>query len=55
MEASTHANYVPKWPEMAIMIMVFTIGIMVFRYCVLHLNIFPRKLTQRWLATPASA
>jgi Ni/Fe-hydrogenase subunit HybB-like protein len=55
MEASTHANYVPKWPEMAIMIMVFTIGILVFRYCVLHLNIFPRKLTQRWLATPASA
>jgi Ni/Fe-hydrogenase subunit HybB-like protein len=55
MEASTHANYVPKWPEMAIMVMVFAIGIMVFRFCVLHLNIFPRRAAQQWIATPANA
>jgi Ni/Fe-hydrogenase subunit HybB-like protein len=55
MEMSTHANYVPKWPEMAIMIMVFAGGVLVFRYCVLHLNIFPRRTTQRWMAAPAAA
>jgi Ni/Fe-hydrogenase subunit HybB-like protein len=55
MEWSTHANYVPKWPEMMIMITVFTIGIMVFRYCVLHLNIFPRRKQERWVATAAIA
>jgi Ni/Fe-hydrogenase subunit HybB-like protein len=54
MEWSTHANYVPKWPEMAIMIMVFAAGVLAFRYCVLHLNIFPRR-AQRWISAPAQA
>jgi hypothetical protein len=54
MEWSTHANYVPKWPEMAIMLMVFATGVLVFRYCVLHLNIFPRR-ADRWTSAPAAA
>jgi Ni/Fe-hydrogenase subunit HybB-like protein len=55
MEWATHANYVPKWPEMAIMMMVFAAGVLVFRYCVLHLNIFPRQRVERWISTPAAA
>jgi Ni/Fe-hydrogenase subunit HybB-like protein len=55
MEWSTHSNYTPKWPEMMIMITVFTIGVMVFRFCVLHLNIFPRRKAGRWITTPAAA
>ncbi len=57
MEDTAHANYVPKWPEMALTIMVVTGGVLVFRLCVLYLDVFPRSVKrERWLSTtPASA
>jgi hypothetical protein len=35
--------------------MVFAAGVLVFRYCVLHLNIFPRQRIERWISSPAAA
>jgi len=56
LEWFTHANYVPSWIEMAMMIMCFAGAAIVFRFCVLHLNIFPRaKQPERWLNAPATA
>jgi Ni/Fe-hydrogenase subunit HybB-like protein len=56
MEATSHANYVPKWPEMALTAMVVAAGVVVFRLCVLYLDVFPRSAKQdRWLNAPASA
>ncbi|MFB3916526.1 MAG: NrfD/PsrC family molybdoenzyme membrane anchor subunit [Terriglobales bacterium] len=56
MEYATHANYVPKWPEMMLTLMVVTAGVLVFRLCVLHLDVFPRAVKrERWLSSPASA
>ena len=56
MEASTHANYVPKWPEIMISVMVIAVAVIAFRYAVLYLDVFPRTAKQdRWLSAPASA
>lgn len=57
LEWRTHANYVPSWIEMAIMAMCFAIAIVVFRWCVLYLDIFPRaqQKRERWLSAPATA
>ncbi len=56
MEATSHANYVPKWPEMALTMMVVTAGVVVFRLAVLYLDVMPRsKKRERWLSSPATA
>jgi Ni/Fe-hydrogenase subunit HybB-like protein len=43
MEATSDANYVPKWPEIMITAMVITGAVLVFRFCVIYLEVFPRK------------
>lgn len=57
LEWFTHANYVPSWIEMAIMIMCFAVAVIAFRLCVLYLDIFPRvqQKRERWLTSPATA
>ncbi len=59
LERATQAGYVPKWPEMAVTVMLIAAAVIAFRWAVLHLEIFPRSQpTQRWLAdmgVPASA
>jgi Ni/Fe-hydrogenase subunit HybB-like protein len=56
MEASTHANYVPKWPEVMITVMVIAVAVIAFRLCVLYLDVFPRTAKrERWLSAPATA
>jgi Ni/Fe-hydrogenase subunit HybB-like protein len=51
MERATQANYVPKWPEMAIVVMMITAAVIAFRYAVLYLDILPRRAKARtWLA-----
>jgi Ni/Fe-hydrogenase subunit HybB-like protein len=56
MEYTNHANYVPKWPEVMITMMVVAAAVVVFRLCVLYLEVFPRATAQeRWLSAPASA
>ncbi|HET8668362.1 MAG TPA: NrfD/PsrC family molybdoenzyme membrane anchor subunit [Terriglobales bacterium] len=56
LEWFTHANYVPSWIEMAMMAMCFACAVIVFRLCVLYLDIFPRaEKRERWLSTPATA
>ena len=44
LERATHAGYVPKWPEMAVTIMLVTAAVLAFRAAVLHLKILPRGL-----------
>jgi formate dehydrogenase iron-sulfur subunit len=56
LEWFTHANYRPSWIEMALMLMCFVVGGIVFRLCVIYLDIFPRaKKRERWLSAPATA
>jgi Ni/Fe-hydrogenase subunit HybB-like protein len=57
LEWLTHANYVPSWIEMAIMLMCFAVAVIVFRLCVIYLDIFPRvqQKRERWLTSPATA
>ncbi len=43
LERVTHAQYVPKWPELAVTIMLATAAVLAFRWAVLHLSIFPRQ------------
>ncbi len=43
LERATHAGYVPKWPELAVAIMLTASAVLAFRWAVLHLNIFPRQ------------
>ena len=40
MEYYSHAGYVPKWPEMAIMVMVVAGAVVAFRQAVLRLDVF---------------
>lgn len=42
LERATHAGYVPKWPEMAVTLMLVTAAVLTFRLAVLHLKILPR-------------
>ncbi|HYG99783.1 MAG TPA: NrfD/PsrC family molybdoenzyme membrane anchor subunit [Terriglobales bacterium] len=56
LEWFTHANYVPSWIEMVLMLACFVVAGIVFRLCVLYLDIFPRaQKRERWLSTPATA
>jgi hypothetical protein len=41
LERATHAGYVPKWPEMAVTVMLVAAAVLAFRWAVLHLKIFP--------------
>ena len=53
LERATQANYHPKWPEMAIVVMMVTCTVLVFRWCVIHLDIIPKRVklpTKRWMA-----
>ncbi|HMK30432.1 MAG TPA: NrfD/PsrC family molybdoenzyme membrane anchor subunit [Terriglobales bacterium] len=50
LEYSTKAGYVPKWPEMAITIMMVAAAVLAFRYAVLYLDILPRQKREVWLA-----
>jgi len=42
LERATHAGYVPKWPELAVTMMLVTAAVLAFRLAVLHLKILPR-------------
>ena len=42
LERATKAGYVPKWPELAVTIMLTAAAVLAFRWAVLHLKIFPR-------------
>jgi Ni/Fe-hydrogenase subunit HybB-like protein len=60
MEAYSHANYVPSWIELAMTAMLIVAAVIVFRLCVLYLDIFPRREVpepprERWMSAPASA
>jgi Ni/Fe-hydrogenase subunit HybB-like protein len=44
LERATHAGYVPKWPEMAVTMMLVTAAVLAFRWAVLHLKILPQTL-----------
>jgi Ni/Fe-hydrogenase subunit HybB-like protein len=67
LERATHAGYVPKWPELAVTIMLVTAAVLAFRFAVLHLRIFPRSepprelphfrplVAERYLPQPGSA
>lgn len=55
MEWSNHANYVPKWSELALTVLGVAVAIIAFRWCVLKLDIFPRAKQERWMSSPAEA
>ena len=44
LERATHAGYVPKWPELAVTLMLVTAAVIAFRLAVLHLKILPRTV-----------
>jgi len=44
LERATHAGYVPKWPEMAVTVMLAAAAVLAFRWAVLHLKIFPQAM-----------
>ncbi len=46
LERATKAGYVPKWPELAVTVMLVTGAVIVFRYAVLYLDIFPRRVVR---------
>jgi Ni/Fe-hydrogenase subunit HybB-like protein len=53
LERVTHAGYSPKWPELAVTLMLTTCAVLVFRYAVLYLDILPRTAVAKqpkWLA-----
>jgi hypothetical protein len=58
LERATHANYVPKWPEMAITVMLIACAVLAFRYAVIYLDIVPKNFiakTKSWLANAGVA
>ena len=55
LERATQTHYVPKWPEMAVVVMLVTCAVLAFRWAMLHLEILPRTKAARWLAAPAKA
>jgi Ni/Fe-hydrogenase subunit HybB-like protein len=44
LERATHAGYTPKWPELAVTLMLATAAVIAFRLAVLHLKILPRSV-----------
>jgi Ni/Fe-hydrogenase subunit HybB-like protein len=59
-DAMTGANYVPKWPEMALTGMVVTAAVIAFRLAVIYLDVLPKYGTRklRWIVSgdaPAQA
>jgi Ni/Fe-hydrogenase subunit HybB-like protein len=44
LERATQAHYVPKWPELAVNVMLAAAAVLAFRWAVLHLKIFPRQV-----------
>jgi Ni/Fe-hydrogenase subunit HybB-like protein len=44
LERATHAGYVPKWPELAVTLMLAAGAVIAFRLAVLHLKILPRSV-----------
>lgn len=46
LERATGTHYVPKWSEMAVVVMLVATAIIVFRWAVLNLKIFPRQETR---------
>lgn len=44
LERATHAGYVPKWPELAVTLMLVTAAVLAFRWAVLHLKMFPQTM-----------
>ena len=58
LERVTQANYVPKWPEMAVTVMLIACAVLAFRYAVIYLDIVPKKVvarTKSWLANAGVA
>jgi len=58
LERATQANYMPKWPEMAIVVMMVTLTVLAFRYAVINLDILPKRVklpTKRWMANAGVA
>ena len=58
LERATQANYMPKWPEMAIVIMMVTLTVLAFRYAVIYLDILPKRVklsSKRWMANAGVA
>jgi Ni/Fe-hydrogenase subunit HybB-like protein len=57
LERATGTHYVPKWSELAVTVMLISAAVIVFRWAVLHLKIFPRTETRTaWMVNaPASA
>lgn len=58
LERATNANYMPKWPEMAIVIMMVALTVVAFRYAVIYLDILPKRVklpTKRWMANAGVA
>jgi len=58
LERATQANYFPKWPEMAIVVMMITGTVLVFRWAVIYLDILPKRVkvpTKRWMANAGVA
>ncbi|HWR35196.1 MAG TPA: NrfD/PsrC family molybdoenzyme membrane anchor subunit [Clostridia bacterium] len=59
-DATTGANYSPKWPELALTLAVVTAAAVAFRLAVIHLDILPKNepKSARWImnsAEPAEA
>jgi Ni/Fe-hydrogenase subunit HybB-like protein len=57
-DAMTGANYVPKWPEFALTIVVLTAGVCAFRWAIIYLDIVPKRELPpqvKWVAAAAEA
>ena len=57
LERATGTHYVPKWSELAVTVMLISTAVIVFRWAVLHLKIFPRtEPRSAWMVNaPAQA
>jgi Ni/Fe-hydrogenase subunit HybB-like protein len=58
LERATQANYYPKWPEMAIVVMMITCTVLAFRWAVIYLDILPKRVklpAKRWMANSGVA
>ncbi len=54
LERATGTHYVPKWSEMAVTVMLVATAVIVFRWAVLNLKIFPREESRSaWMVQQA--